>query len=1166
MKFLIDTGSNRSFIDPGLICPYTIRKIAPIRMKTVFNSILIDKEVNVKSFREFKTDEKINFLLFKFHKYFDGLIGLDILQQLKMKLDFDNSILEVNSNQIPLHFKPNLKSKNYDVKPRTTIIAKIPVDVEEGDILIKEVPIKPNLVIAGGIYKSVGWFAKMEVSNTSDSDQSFTIEQPIKAQPLQSNYTESHNFFITSEVASEELKTNSLSMLRLNHLNSEEKASVLNLCKKFSDIFFMKNTQLTFTNQVKHRIKTTDDIPIYSKSYRYPFVHKNEVKMQISELLEQGIIRQSFSPWSSPIWIVPKKLDASGKKKWRLVIDYRKINEKTINDKYPIPNISDILDKLGKANYFTTLDLASGFHQIEIHPEDIPKTAFTVEHGHYEFVRMPFGLKNAPSTFQRVMDNVLQGLQGNICLVYMDDIIIFSTSLQEHLTNLRSVFERLREANFKIQLDKSEFLHKQVSFLGHIITSEGVKPNPDKIQAVKNFPIPKTQKEIKTFLGLLGYYRKFIHNFANLTKPLTSCLKKGNKVELNANYIKCFEHCKNLLCNDPILQYPDFEKPFNLTTDASNYALGAILSQGAIGSDRPVCYASRTLSETEQKYSTIEKELLAIVWATKYFRPYLFGHKFKIITDHKPLTWLFSLKEPNSKLVRWRLRLEEFDYEIFYKKGKQNTNADALSRAEINFSETSNSRNNSSETSNSQADVSETLDTVHSGAENLSDGIPISERPLNEFTFRLIFQKTDLRYNPKDMVKIIFNTKKQVTIRRNDLYKEEVIIEKLKKYLIPRKTIGVHADDTIFRLIQSTYSKYFSNSTSKLVRCKVILKDVENIDSQEQLIKEYHNQSVHRGINETVLHLKREYYFPKMKEMITRFINNCQTCSLYKYERQNTNTKFALTETPKKPLDILHIDIYSVHKQVFLTIIDKFSKFAAVYMIPARNSINLVTSLTHFFSHHGVPRKIISDNGQEFTSSVFKDFLDLHNIENHLTSAKSSTGNSPVERFHSTLTELIRIIYSQNMNKPIEHIVNEAVLAYNNSIHSVTKLTPFELLSGHLDSALFPQITSTSPDNDYIQQRKEIYNQITDIIHNQSLSHKQQIIDKLNKSKSNPPDFRINDSILEADNRRNKLAARFMSHKILKNNKYTVLTNKRKVHKRKIKKTRKFSGQPTASG
>lgn len=212
-------------------------------------------------------------------------------------------------------------------------------------------------------------------------------------------------------------------------------------------------------------------------------------------------------------------MDASGNKKWRLVIDYRKLNEKTIDDRYPIPNITDILDKLGRCMYFTTLDLASGFHQIEVDPRDIAKTAFNVENGHYEFLRMPFGLKNAPSTFQRVMDNVLREHIGVRCLVYMDDIIVFSTSLKEHLDNLRLIFASLQKYNMKIQPDKSEFLHKEVAFLGHIVTREGVKPNQDKIDIIRNWPLPKNEKELRGFLGVLGYCRKFIPDFAKIAKP-----------------------------------------------------------------------------------------------------------------------------------------------------------------------------------------------------------------------------------------------------------------------------------------------------------------------------------------------------------------------------------------------------------------------------------------------------------------------------------------------------------------------------------------------------------------------------------------------------------------------------------------------------------------------
>lgn len=562
------------------------------------------------------------------------------------------------------------------------------------------------------------------------------LEQPIKVEKLDNNF-ECNNFSIQSnnhESKSLELKH----LIRTDHLNSEENKTIISICNEFEDIFYRDGHNLTFANQIKHAIKTKDEIPIYTKSYRYPEVHRLEIKSQITKLLDQGIIRASYSPWSAPIWIVPKKKDASGKIKWRLVVDYRKLNEKTMDDRYPIPNITEILDKLGKSLYFSTIDLASGFHQIEVNPKDIPKTAFTVENGHYEYVRMPFSLKNAPSTFQRIMDNVLRELGGKCCLYYMDDIIVYSTSLQEHEDNLRSVFKKLQKANLKVQLDKCEFMHKEIAFLGHIISTEGVKPNPDKIKAIKNFPISTTEKQIKSFLGLLGYYRKFINNFAKITKPLTECLRKGNKIKVDSKYKECLENCKNLLCNEPILQYPDFSKPFVLTTDASNVALGAVLSQGVIGSDKPVCYASRTLNKSEQNYSTIEKELLGIVWATKYFRPYLYGRKFEIVTDHKPLTWLMSLKEPNSKLVRWRLKLEEYDYDVVYKKGKLNSNADALSRIEININESTNESliNHVDDLGNL-----DDIETIHSADENLDDGIPISESVLNSFNYQIIFEE-----------------------------------------------------------------------------------------------------------------------------------------------------------------------------------------------------------------------------------------------------------------------------------------------------------------------------------------------------------------------------------------------------------------------------------------
>ena len=264
--------------------------------------------------------------------------------------------------------------------------------------------------------------------------------------------------------------------------------------------------------------RQTDPVPVNTKQYRFPPVHKKEIDKQVGKLLDQEIIKPSLSPYNSPIWIVSKKPGPDGELLWRMVIDFRDLNKITVPDAYPLPNINEILDQLGGAKYFSVFDLASGFHQIPMKPEDAPKTAFSTPHGHYEFVRMPFGLCNAPATFQRLMDHTLTGLQGTEMFVYLDDIVLYASSLTEHLIKFKKLAHRLREANLKLQPTKCKFLHKEVAYLGHIITEEGVKPDLGKIQAVRNYPAPSTPKGIKQFLGLTGYYRRFIPEFSKIAR------------------------------------------------------------------------------------------------------------------------------------------------------------------------------------------------------------------------------------------------------------------------------------------------------------------------------------------------------------------------------------------------------------------------------------------------------------------------------------------------------------------------------------------------------------------------------------------------------------------------------------------------------------------------
>lgn len=284
-------------------------------------------------------------------------------------------------------------------------------------------------------------------------------------------------------------------------------------------------------------------------------------------------------------------------------------------------------------------------------------------------------------TFQRLMNTVLAKLTGLKAFVYLDDIIIYAHSISDHsAVKLQAVFDRLRTFNLKLHPSKCSFMRKEVNYLGHVITDQGVKPNPQKIQSVVNFPIPTNEKEVKSLLGLSGYYRRFVPGYGRIAKPLTSLLKKDVPFKWTDLCQASFDELKSILTTEPLLQYPDFSRPFNLTCDASIYAIGCVLSQGPIGSDPSIAYASRTLNRAEQNYNTTEKELCAIVWGVNQFRPYLFGQKFNIIIDHRALSWLFNIKDPGSRLTRWRLKLAEYEYEIHFKLGVSNTNADGLSR------------------------------------------------------------------------------------------------------------------------------------------------------------------------------------------------------------------------------------------------------------------------------------------------------------------------------------------------------------------------------------------------------------------------------------------------------------------------------------------------------
>jgi len=460
-----------------------------------------------------------------------------------------------------------------------------------------------------------------------------------------------------------------------SELSSDQQQQLLALLYDYSDLFATDNGSLGRTSVVKHAIHTEGQ-PIRQSVRRQPAVLQNAIDNEVQQMLHNEIIQPSSSPWSSPVVMVKKK-DGS----WRFCVDYRKLNAVTHRDAYPLPRIDATLDSLAGSKLFTTLDLTSGYWQVEMDPTDKQKTAFSTPKGHFKFNVMPFGLTNAPPTFQCLMECILAGLSGAQCLVYLDDIIMFSTTFKEHLQHLTSVFDRLRLAGLKLKAKKCHFAKQQITYLGYIISSRGVEPDSKKLAVVTTYPTPCTNKEVKQFLGLSNYYRHFITNYAWIAEPLHRLLRKTTKSfnwtpECNAS----FNSLKSKLTSPPILAYPNFAEPFVVATDASDTAIGGVLSQLKGGQDQVIAYWSRQLTKAERNYSTIEREALAAVGAIKEFYPYLYGFSFTLVTDHNPLTSLKDIKDTGGRLARWLLFLQQFNFTVEYKQGSQHSNADTLSR------------------------------------------------------------------------------------------------------------------------------------------------------------------------------------------------------------------------------------------------------------------------------------------------------------------------------------------------------------------------------------------------------------------------------------------------------------------------------------------------------
>jgi transposase InsO family protein len=741
------------------------------------------------------------------------------------------------------------------------------------------------------------------------------------------------------------------------HLMPKEKAIILKILLKYKSVFGEVTTE-GCNLKIKHKIDTGDARPIFKRPYKVPYSQRKIVEQQVQELQDKGIISPSVSPWSAPVVLVKKKT-SSGEIKYRFCTDFRSLNAVTKIDVYPLPLINETLEQLGQSKYFTTLDLTSGYHQVPIAPEDREKTAFTTEGGHFEYNRLPFGISNAPSTFQKLMDELLGKIKGLECFVYLDDIIIFSSSITEHADRLENVLRKLREANLKVNLDKCTIAKEAVKYLGHVVTREGIKPDPTKIEAVEKFRTPRNLKELKSFLGLAGYYRRFIQNYADKAKPLTALTTKESAFLWGAAQQSAFEVLKKELCSDHVLIYPDFKDKFILATDCSNYAMGAVLSQRRDGGEKPICYISRQLNQAEQNYGVTERELLAVVWATQMLRCYLLGRQFQLITDHAAIKWLLSLRDPSSRLTRWALRLQEFNYEVVHKPGRKHTNADALSR-------------------------------VIAVVEKLQSGMD----------------------------------------------REELRIAQLKEPWCSKLGEKVERDaDGIL---------YLTDPENRGGRRLLVPGPF-----QKGIMQQCHNApwAGHPGKERTALLIKRKYYWPAMGKDINKYVESCEAC-----QRRKTpvDLKAPLEHPyiPTRPGEQVSMDIVGPYprskngNRYLLTFIDNFTRYAegiAIKEITAEETARAF--IESIVTRHGVPERLLTDQGRNFTSELLKNTCRFLGIKKIQTTAYHPEGNGMVERLHRTIGDSMSH-YVRKDGRDWERWVPYALMAYRAIPHSSTGYSP----------------------------------------------------------------------------------------------------------------------------
>jgi transposase InsO family protein len=712
-----------------------------------------------------------------------------------------------------------------------------------------------------------------------------------------------------------------------------------------------------------------------------------ELRRQLTELLAKGYIRPSLSPFGAPV-LFAKKKDGT----LRLCVDYRRLNGITVKNRYPLPRIDDILDQLHGATVFSKIDLQSGYHQVRIAEADIPKTAFRTRYGHYEWTVMPFGLTNAPATFQTLMNSVLAPHLDKFCTVYLDDVLVYSKTPQEHLHHLRIVLQCLRQHQLYAKLSKCAFGLTSMPFLGHVISGAGISMDPAKVDAITQWPAPTCVLDLQRFLGLANYYRRFVKDYSKVAAPLTALSTPATKGwPWGPAQEASFAALKQAIATAPMIHTPDLSRPFVVTTDASNFAVGAVLTQGVAPEERTIAFESRKLTPAEVKYPVHDKEMAAVVYALKKWRHYLLGTHTTVVTDHKALEFFATQPHLNPRQVRWLGLLAEYDHTIVHRSGKSNVVADALSRRPDHL-----------------------LSVLHLAARRRAAPQQPTETviDLTPFTQRVLDAAAD----------------------------DEQYQQLLTAAAANPNTSGFDTDAT-------GLLHYTAGGVDRLVIPAAL---------RGELLREAHDAVIsgHLGMDKTMERLARVAYWPHMERDVRQYVRTCDACQRNKPSNLKPPGLLQPLPIPTQNWEGIAMDFIvrlpptaSKHTAI-LTVVDRLTKMA--HFIPTTTNVTAEAAAQQYFAGvvrlHGLPKSIVSDRDSKFTSNFWRALSHLTGTRLDMSTARHPQTDGQSERMNRTLEEMLRAYATLNPNW--DELLPALEFAYNDSIQASSKHTPFFLNYG----------------------------------------------------------------------------------------------------------------------